>query len=45
MKSLLFFTYFITSIGSAIVFALPSSAQEISKGQKKAIRWGNQTEY
>jgi len=39
MKSLLFFTYVITSIVLAIVFARPSSAQEITKGQKKAMRW------
>jgi hypothetical protein len=45
MKSLLFFTHFITSIGLVIVFALPSFAQEISKGQKKAMHWGNQSDY
>jgi hypothetical protein len=45
MKSLLFFTHVITSIVLAIVFARPSSAQEITKGQKKAMRWGNQSEY
>jgi hypothetical protein len=45
MKLLLFFTRFITSTGLAIFLALPSSAQEITKGQKKAMRWGNQSEY
>jgi hypothetical protein len=45
MKSLLFFTRFITSIGLAIFSALPSSAQEITKGQKKAMHWGNQSDY
>lgn len=45
MKSIPFFAYLIASLGLASVFFIPTYSQEISKGQKKAIRWGNQSEY
>jgi hypothetical protein len=43
MKSLLFFTHIFTFL--CIAFNSPLAAQEISKGQKKVILRGNQSEY